>query len=930
MLTNGETKKLFPITGIHDDLVDESLAPVNGRILGSVTEPSVSIDGKRAYFSYFHNATDLPSGCCGVVGHSNFEGWEKGGDLYVIDLEPLLQNPGYPVTDLHTSRLTQTLDPHAEAMNPVMSQIEGPFPGGVAYSGAIEIDNAYSRQLIFASTRRMLGNSNARVTRKNKNYNLFTADLVNTQSGGYALRNTKQAHYYTTSSALSPHRMRVGYAFSYQSNTEDARQWHIQHSVGHAWRPLYGYGIGSELAHLATFCVKTNASAQLPVDDYAVLVRYYNLNNNGFGAIYAQPMRTAGINRYDAFTGNGKVPAQLGSVKLTENVKSSDEISDNGKFTTPACGAPDELFLAYDPGQANHRNQANNYQPEIVFSSLEVADPATPGAYQRVIKGSSRKWAALWPKPVIDWTHRLTGVPDPNGDAQQEPPASPIDENFTEPFGSPYALLGTSALYNTDVTPVDCRATSHYYDPNITGDAHIDPLYNNIANLSRLMMPATGYATGDITLQTGSCTAPLMDDVFGIAVYLTSNRTSQDMFVPHKRGYTTDNKGAKESKRLLGVFEVGMQGQRDASFKAVVPANVPVDFHLLDRNGTKLADVRSWHSFKPREQRVDCGGCHNHRLNQSIDWSQSDSADPAIASLDMVRQTTRIKYNAYCQPKLITDNEPAIDLPVWQDLASGFDAYCGSCHEKDAGYPDPAATNALSYDASKLYAFNNEDGTPIAGNPLSSLFSRNYIDRYSANGSPMFWAASGRRTDGRDNSLAEYLPMSDDFSGCSDDQPENCGYHYTPVHDGLLCDGTDPAGAQWVYRLSQWLDNHAPVDLPGKPHPYHADRYHPSAEGMFLPSMAGCTAPDSLEIGLWDDSGQIAELIVDINGNNYQTINDPALLKSDSVYSLPLTGNDLTRISNAVVRIAVTDAADNRQFYDKTVYELMQECKASQ
>jgi hypothetical protein len=927
MLTNGKAKKLFPIKGIHDHLVDESLAPVNGRILGAVTEPSVSIDGKRAYFSYFHNATDLPQYCCGVVGHSNFEGWEKGGDLYVIDLEPLLKNPGYKVQNLQTSRLTRTINTLDDAMNPGMATIEGPFPAGIAYSGALEIDNAYGRQLIFASTRRVLGNSNTRMTRKNKNYNLFTADIGTNQFGEYELSNLKQAQYYTTTSAISPHRMRVGYAFSYQSNTEEARQWHIQHVVGHAWRPLYGYGIGNELAHLATFCVKTEASEGLSVDDYTVLTRYYNQNNNGFGAIFAQPMTLAGLNSYNASTTNGKIPRQLGSVKLTANVTSSDYPSDNGKFTTPACGAPDELFLAYDPGVANHKNGVfHDYQPEIVFSRLEVADPATGSAYQRVIKGWTKEWAALWPKPVIDWSQRLTGTPDANGNAQQAPPGSPIDDSFGEPIGQPYALLGTSALYNTDITPVDCRANSHYYDPNISGDAHIDPLYNNIEGLSRLMVQAVGYGDGDIVNQTGSCTPPTMKDVFGIAVYLTSNRTSEETFVAHKRGYTTDNQSAKESKRLLGVFELGMQGQRDGSFKATIPANVPLDFHLLDRNGAKLADVRSWHSLKPREQRVDCGGCHNHRPNQSIDWSTSDSADPAIPALDMVRQTTRIEYDPFCQPTIVSVAEAAKDVPTWQDISTGFDTSCGGCHQQNSG--NPGAQNAFQYDPAKLNAFDN-DGKPVAGNPLKSLFARNYIDRYNANGSPVFWAAYGGRSDGRDNNLAEYLPDRADFSSCSDADPEKCGYHYTATHDNLICDGSNPAAARWVYELSQWIDNHAPIDIPNKPHQYHADRYHPTVESAFVANAMGCSTPGSLDIGFWDDSGQVVELQIDVNGSNYRTITDPSVLSNDMIYSIALSGNNLSGVADVIVRVTVTDAGGNRQIYDKTIDELIQECEAA-
>ncbi len=931
LLTNGKAKKLFPIQGVHEGIVDESLSPINGRILGAVTEPSISIDGTRVYFTYFHNATDLPPGCCGSVGHSNFEGWPLGGDLYMIDLSDLLANVNFNPANLPPARLTETAAANQldHAMDQSLAQITGPFPAGVVYTGAIEIDGPYGRQLLFASTRKFLGNSNIRMSRGNKNYNLFTADIGGDTPDTYALSNIKQAQYYTTSSAISPNRLRVGYAFSYQANVEEARQWHIQQVIGHKWTPLYGYGIGNELAHLATFCVKNQGSTQLPVGDYTLATRYYNQNNNAFGAVFAQPMDKAGLNIYHASVTNGKVPQQVGSVKITSNVITGDNPSNNGKFTTPACGGPDELYMAYDPGDANHKNNAYNYQPKVVFTDLEPADPVTaPAAYEDVIVGTNTTWAALWPKPVIDWSQRLTGVPDREGDATQQPPPSPITAGLPQPLGAPTARLGTSSLYNTDVTPVDCRANTGYYDPNIVGDAKVDPLYNNIAMLTRLM----AQGPGDVQNQTGSCAPPMMRDVFGVAVYLTSNRSNEDTFVASKRGYTTgraaNNSGVKESKRLLGVFKTGMHGQTDASFKALIPSNVPVDFHLLDASGVKLADVRSWHSLKAREERVDCGGCHNHREGAHELWSNSDSASNAIVDEDMVLDTSYIEYNINCRPTLTSNGNPVEDVPVWQDISAGFDSNCGSCHEQGSGNTN--AKNAFDYDATKLHEFDGS-GIPVAGNPLVSLFARKYIDRYSANGSPMFWAAYGGRTDGRSNTMLEYQPDQMDFSTCSDGDPSKCGYVYTASHDNLAtCNGTDLNAAKWVYQLSQWIDNHAPVNVPNEVHNYDADRYHPTAEAALVPDAGDCgVTPLSLDLGFWDDSGGLDTLDVNLNGQDYFEVTDNNQLLNGMIYSVPLLGTDISGITDSLLEVIAIDTTGNRQLYEKTVDELIQECEAT-
>ncbi len=939
VLPNGVAKKLFPIPSVHAAEVD---APINDpsvpHIIGSVVEPSISIDGTLVYFTYVHDATNLPQFCCQSTGHSNFEGWTLGGDLYVIDLEPLINNWSLAPAQLEFSRLTQTLpgQEYADAMNADAAETtENNFPAGVVYTGAIEIDTAYGRKLLYTGTQRQLGNSNTRQNRKNRNFNLFSAD-IDFVSNEYELSNIKQEQYYTTTSAISPNRMRVGYAFSYQANTEENRQWHMQQVIGHQWTPLYGYGIGNEAAHLSTFCVKNNHSAQLPAGDYELVAQYYNINNNGFGAVISQPMVDVGKNIYNDPVTYGVVPKQYNSVKITSGVITSDNPGPIGKFTTPGCGGPDELFLAYDPGIANHKNQQHTYNPEIVFTDLEAANPSTnPSAYQPVVRAKTAKWSALWPKPVIDWTHRLTGVPDPGGNAQQQPPTSPIDNNFPEPAGSPFGMLGTSALYNTDVTPIDCRFTANdYYDPFEQNDGKVDNLYNNIANLSRLMVEdTTGTLTGNILNQTGSCTMPGMSDIFGIALYLTSNRISENSFSSNNRGYSTDKNSSKESKRLLGVFELGMLGQLDSSFKAIVPANAPVEFHLIDKNGAKLADVRSWHSLKPMETRVDCGGCHNHRIEpgSSIDWSTSDSSSALISPLDTVRQTTYIEYDAMCQPQLASSTNPVMDIPVWQDISADLDANCNSCHEQNAT-PTVAddGRQAFSYDQTKLNSFSN--GNPVAGNPLDQLFSRKYIDRYGANSSRLFWAAYGARTDGRYNDRVQYQPEFPDYSTCSNGSPEKCGYRFSSIHASLqICDGTNPAAARWVHELAQWIDNHAPADMPGKSYQYHYDRYHPTVDAALVPGT-DCLHPSEFKVGFWDDSGSLAALDIQLNGAPW---GNPPSSPANGFHTVSLGGGDISGVLDWIITVKATDTATapsitgNQQTYEKTVAELVQECQAA-
>ena len=914
LLSDGRTERLFPIIGVHDALVDYSLGPTGSRINGSVTEPSISIDGRRVYFSYFHDALNFPPFCCSTTGHSNFDGWPLGGDLYAIDLGPKIDDPSFPPNQLRVSRLTQTNDWYEDAMNPSVSMTTEHDKGGVVYIGAIEVDTELGRRLVFASNRKQLRNSNPGQGKKNKNFNLFTARIVDT-GASLSLKSINQYQYYTTTSALSPNRLRVGLAFSYQATTEESRQWHIQRLEGSKWGPLYGYGIVAEAAHLGTFCVKTTGGV-LPAGDYEVISEYYNANNNGFGFIVAQDMFQLGLNTYDNFSGAGVgyLPRQVGSYNLTPGVKKGDYPSPVGKFTAPACGGPDELYLTYDPGVANHRNSPYSYHPQIVLTDVEPGNPAEADTYTPVIVSPDAQWGAVWAKPVIDWTYRLSGLPHPQGKARQKKPKSVIDRRTTVSPGDPFAMFGTSALYNTDVKPVDCKDVHGYYNPYEAGNT-IDQIFKNIESLSRVIEDGPG----DINLQTGSCSRPDEVDIFGIVAYLTSNQINDNS---NKPGYVTDGSKTKESKRLLGTFQVGMHGESDTSFKALVPANSPVDFHLLDRNGLKLADVRTWHSLKPRESRVDCGGCHNHRPGESIPWATSASADPAIAPLDMVKQPTYIAYNANCEPMLQTGAEAVRQPPVWQDLSSDFHLYCGSCHAQNGVSATPESSNALSYNSSDLNSLE-------PGSPVKEMLKKKYIDRFSANGSRLFWAAYGARTDGRDNNRTQYQPSPTDYSGCVDGNINlaSCGYRFGSVHAGLgLCDGSDPNAADWVYRLGWWIDNHAPVDT-GNSYDYHHDRYHPTVDGA-LEGGSDCLHPESFNIGYWDDSGSLAELSIDINGVNWRNITDPEILVN-GVYPIPIGGANLIPVLGVQVKVTATDAAGNTQRYEKSVLELALECLAA-
>ena len=66
-----------------------------------------------------------------------------------------------------------------------------------------------------------------------------------------------------------------------------------------------------------------------------------------------------------------------------------------------------------------------------------------------------------------------------------------------------------------------------------------------------LMARLIADGPGDINLETGTCTQPSRDDVFGIAIYLTSNKINDGANSSWSQGYATDaGSNVKEAKRL--------------------------------------------------------------------------------------------------------------------------------------------------------------------------------------------------------------------------------------------------------------------------------------------------------------------------------------------------------------------------------------------
>ncbi|MCB0330455.1 MAG: hypothetical protein KDD70_12350 [Bdellovibrionales bacterium] len=908
-LPNGTVRKLFPLP-VHANTPGLIDTPGGDLTLGTVVEPNISEDGKKIYFSYFHDATR---------NHSQTGQNLVGADLYFIDLEPIIQNQSIDPNTLTAKRLTtrvldsegrqQLLDMFKDAQNPSATTSGAGCTEAncinrwaTIYMHAEEMRTWSGKKLVYVSNKRHLNNSNrSQSGYTNHNFNLHIADI---QPDG-SITNSRQFQYYTTTAAFSPARLRNGISFSYQGTTGDARHWEIQGMDSEGkWYPLIGFGMNPGVMHLGSLCVDTEGS---DAGDYFVATRYYNQNNRGFGSIWKQDMSKVGLNTYDYNDNNYILPRQVGSRKLTPSIADNDDPSPliggvfQGKGTSPRCSRPNEgYFLAYSFTSANGRTEDEfnikhnydsfiGYRPNLnEFEPLDTPSLENGTGILKVVEETSDAYALAWPVPVLSWQERT-------GDVEQQFSESLVRTNGAVPDGLPVSIVGTSALWNTDRRPFDCWLPTasgeekKSYNPN-RGNQNFNAQHDHvIGNQDGLTY---------VQNQNDVCEYLRPETVLGVAIQMTSNRI--DNYGYNYGGSVTDpnkERFQRETARLLGVYDV--RNQADQSFSAYIPSNVPFEFHLLDRRyGMRLTDVRSWHSLKPREARTDCGGCHQHEPGKAIDYSGTIASQSPPA--DMISQTTFITYDATCNPVVETSNTPTTTLPEWtQDIWPGFNQYCGSCHNQN-----------ISSNTSALAALNYTD----EGDAFEKLRSRNYASPIAgALGSLAFMAARGERTDGRDNTLNHFQPNYD---------VENWGFHFSDVHATAydLCDGTNLQAAQWVYKLGQWIDNHTPRDVPqSSSHQYlptKFDRYHPSIDGAIVTNDC---APTTLRVGFWDDSGQLSAIEIYRNGNLELTLTD----RGNGYHEHSLAGAAL----EDSIEVIATDPSGNRQGYSKSVAELKLECQ---
>jgi hypothetical protein len=168
---------------------------------------------------------------------------------------------------------------------------------------------------------------------------------------------------------------------------------------------------------------------------------------------------------------------------------------------------------------------------------------------------------------------------------------------------------------------------------------------------------------------------------------------------------------------------------KDGSFKALIPANVPVRIQLIDKYGLAVATDGApggatasepiWIQGRPGEARV-CGGCHEDRtenIASKLAPGSSILQAAAAASFD---------YPNLTRPQRVSTTftaDKVMGVPWDKALQPIFDAHCIACHD---GTPGPANPSYTITDLTDMTTFSftfNLTNKPISVNTGMMMYT---------------------------------------------------------------------------------------------------------------------------------------------------------------------------------------------------------------
>lgn len=709
---------------------------------GAVTDPFVSFDGQSVYFSYFPDLR--PQSLNEQRDHLPYE----GADVYRLHvptrrLDRLTFGEFTPNTGAGIWDETNPVDPPAGFNRlgyGILNLGPCPLPGGkIAF---VSNRNGFTPQKGFTSP----------------TLQLFVMD----EDGS----NVTPIAPMTISSALHPTILRDGrlvFSSHEDQGLRDTRLWGFWAiwPDGRQWSPVVSAFRSPQAFHFLT---------QLANEDL-VIVDYYNLNNNGFGALYRLPIRPPAGQPpfYSAFpdenpeilqtVGGGFLfPFQMaftpwGMASITPFTHGEDEAAPVGtggqrvgKFTHPSAGPNGDLLVVWTPGPANNLDRPTPmpYYDGGLYVLPNASTIWSPG--ELTLIKNNPAYNEAWPRALVPYS-AVHGVAAP-----AELPWLPNDGSAHAelPAGTPYGLVGTSSFYKRESFPGWVTPWSDTFDGL---DAFNTSENGQSSNWEWQGADAGKYANADIWA------------VRLVALEANTHRS----YGPHEGRHFVNHAG--ERMRILGEIPLRKfdgqgqpildpEGNPDTSFLAKIPADTPFTFQTIDRRGMVLNTAQTWHQVRPGEMRADCGGCHAHS-QQPLDFSTTAAARPEYPVTDLAHTTPLITRTAGGQNGVEVLPVTAVDVEFYRDIRPLLQRSCVSCHTATNPTPpgnlvldDRTLSNGLPGDYRRLADDRDAAwGHPpvIVNGTWRQTNASRYVRMFQSRRSLLTWKLWGQRLDGWNN-----------------------------------------------------------------------------------------------------------------------------------------------------------------------------------
>ncbi len=788
---------------LHPDGSEEVLVDCDSC---GVTDPVISFDAQWVYYSLFH---DLSAGSLNTQrGDLPYQ----GADIYRLNLNTRA------IEQLTFGKFT----PNTGAGNWDESNPLNPDNGfnrlgyGILNLGPMPLPDG---KLAFTSNR------NGFVPTKgftNPTMQLYVMDIDGS--------NVEAIAPMTIGSALHPTILNDGRLMfsSYEpQGIRDRRLWGIWtiEPDGRKWEPLVSAMTSPNAFHFMT----QNSAGEVIVE------QYYNLNNNGFGALFKLPLDVpAGAAKFGSpFPGQnpsieqtvsqsiGLQPFQMsftpwGYAALTPMTHPGDSaapIGDNnvdrvGKFTQPSAAPNNDLLVVWTPGPANDLNRPTTIPYYdgglyVLENSEQVWQPS-----DLVLIKNDPNYNEAWPRAVVPW-QAIHGSREPVKRAWL--PNDGTVHASLEP-GTPYGLVGTSSLYKRDTFPGRGSSDFDGLDPFNTSENRAS------SNWSWQGADAGKYDDSDIWAIRLLAMEPNTDRRYGPNAAHYGTATDYYNF-------------ANERLRIMGEIPVRKfnndgspimdnDGNPDTSFLVKIPADTPFTFQTIDRKGMVLNMSQTWHQVRPGEMRADCGGCHAHS-QQPLDFATTAANLPTYGIADLSKTTPLVTQTTAGDNGVNDVQTPMVDVEFFQDIRPILQANCISCHDDTqmAGQLDltdlsleddlPGDYRRLARDESAEFGH-----PPVIQNGIwRQTNASRYIRKFQSRRSLLIWKLFGERLDGWTN--ADHPTES--VPGDANTLPPGANANEADLD--FVASTAHPSGGMTGLTMAEkmtvarWIDLGAPIDL---------------------------------------------------------------------------------------------------------------------